>query len=255
MKALFTLLLRKTGRRVAVAESMRMAFAQKTLILFLSLPGVIPQATMNRGFAQKRRRCPFSTRTKSSQAAKLFNVCNTENTEKRIKREKKSQGESLCLFLFLFVFFLCVPCLPWLLLSSFSSVLSAFLFRAFLSCRGNSASAGHGISNRRLGRHGRGLVIPGLGRSITDRCVLTCLSPWDLETPRQSPGIGHPAQFVPRINFLLSSVLWPWAHATPNTDPGQQHHADRGSVAPVSRSGLPGTCPRCTALPLLGVLL
>jgi hypothetical protein len=78
LKALFTLLLRKTGRRVAVAESMRMAFAQKTLILFLSVPGVIPQATMNRGFAQKRRRCPFSTRTKSSQAVKLWNVCNTD---------------------------------------------------------------------------------------------------------------------------------------------------------------------------------
>jgi hypothetical protein len=78
LKALFTLLLRKTGRRVAVAESMRMAFAQQTLILFLSVPGVIPQATRNRGFAQKRRPCRLATRSKSSQAAKLFNVCNTD---------------------------------------------------------------------------------------------------------------------------------------------------------------------------------
>jgi hypothetical protein len=54
LKAIFTPLLRETGRRVAVAESVRMAFGQKTITLFLSVPGVIPQATMTMGFAQTR---------------------------------------------------------------------------------------------------------------------------------------------------------------------------------------------------------
>jgi hypothetical protein len=71
LKAMVTLLLRETGRQVVVAGRVRMAFAQKTIILFLSVPGVLPQATMTMGFAQKRRRCRFSTRTKAAQAAKL----------------------------------------------------------------------------------------------------------------------------------------------------------------------------------------